>query len=160
LLNPGVDSYTAASLHRILFTYLGYLPNITDHLRLDILSKFKLITLALFAVYYLLTLIQVQLRRRYSGVNLGLDIGWVSLVLMLLATPWLMPWYASILLPIAALNIDDRRFLFASLAFCLSSTAYYMLLSTGIFQSWFMVGLPFLVLGLEMILSRSKRYVI
>ena len=160
LLNPGVDSYTAASLHRILFTYLGYLPNISHHLKLDILSKFKLITLALFAVYYLLTLIQMQLKRRYSGVDLGLDIGWVSLVLMLLATPWLMPWYASILLPIAALNINDRRFLFASLAFCLSSTGYYMLLSTGIFQSWFMVGLPFLVLGLEMIMYRSKRYVI
>jgi alpha-1,6-mannosyltransferase len=102
----------------------------------------------------------MQLQRRYSVANLGLDIGWVSLVLMLLATPWLMPWYASISLPVTALNIDDRRFLFASLAFCLSSTGYYMLLSTGIFQSWFMVGLPFLVLGLEMILPRSKRYVI
>jgi hypothetical protein len=50
LLNPGVDSYTAASLHRILFTYLGYLPNISHHLKSDILSKFKLITLAIFAV--------------------------------------------------------------------------------------------------------------
>jgi hypothetical protein len=60
LLNPGVDSYTAASLHRILFTYLGYLPNISHNLKSDILSKFKLITLAIFAVSYLLTLIQMQ----------------------------------------------------------------------------------------------------
>lgn len=160
LLNPGVDSHTAASLHRILFTYLGYFPNLTSQLKLDIVSKFKLITLALFGVYYLATLIQIFLRRRYSVDNLGLDIGWVSLTLMLLATPWLMPWYASILLPIAALNFDERGFVLATLAFCLSSTAYYILLSTGVFQSWFIIGLPCIVLAVNMMMYKSKRYVI
>lgn len=159
LLNPGVDSHTAASLHRILFTYLGYFTNISRQLKLDIVSKFKLITLAFFGVYYLLTMIQIFLRRRYTVNDLGLDIGWVSLTLMLLATSWLMPWYASILLPIAAINLDERRFVWASLAFCLSSTAYYMLLSTGVFQSWFIIGLPMVVLGVNMMMHRSKRYV-
>ncbi|MGC1395902.1 MAG: hypothetical protein WA828_16720 [Coleofasciculaceae cyanobacterium] len=160
LLNPGVESHTAASIHRIFFTYLGYLPSLSTKLKLDILSKFKLVTLALFGLYYFVTLVQISLQRRYSVTNLGLEIGWVSLILMLLATPWLMPWYASILLPIAVLNLDERKFVFASLAFCLSSTAYYMLLSTGVFQSWFIVGLPCLALGVNMFLPKSKRYLV
>lgn len=160
LLNPGVDSHTAASIHRLLFTYLGYLPNLSQQLKLDIVSKFKLVTLALFGLYYLVTLLQLAFRRRYSVDNLGLEIGWVSLILMLLATPWVMPWYASILLPIVALNLDERSFVSASLAFCLSSTAYYMLISTGVFQSWFIIGLPCLVLGVNRLLPGSKKYLV
>jgi alpha-1,6-mannosyltransferase len=104
-------------------------------------------------------LVQISLQRRYSAESLGLDIGWMSSTLLILATPWLMPWYASILLPVTALNIEDRRFVFTSLAFCLSSSGYYVLISTGVIQSWFVVGFPFLVLGVEMIMSRSKKYV-
>jgi alpha-1,6-mannosyltransferase len=138
---------------------LNYFPDLTNQLKLELLSKFKLITYAIFGIYYLVVLVQISLQRRYSAESLGLDIGWMSSTLLILATPWLMPWYASILLPVTALNIEDRRFVFTSLAFCLSSTGYYVLISTGVLQSWFVVGLPFLVLGVEMIMPRSKKYV-
>lgn len=159
LLNPGVEKYRAGSFHKILETYLNYFPELTNQFKLELLSKFKLITYAIFGIYYLVVLVQISLQRRYSAESLGLDIGWMSSTLLILATPWLMPWYASILLPVTALNIEDRRFVFTSLAFCLSSSGYYVLISTGVIQSWFVVGFPFLILGVEMIMSRSKKYV-
>jgi len=165
LLNPGVSNTlgplydTIGSFHRILATYLDYWPNLTPELKLDIITKFKLSTYVIFGAYYLVTLIQITLGRRYSEDDLGLDIGWLNWLLFVLATPWLMPWYTSILLPATALNFEERRFVIASLAFCLSSTAYYALIGTGVFQSWFVVGFPILVLGLELIISKSKKYV-
>lgn len=166
LLNPGVSDTlgpladTMGSFHRILATYLRYWPNLTSQFKMDIIAKFKLFTYAIFGAYYLVTLIQIPLRRRYSEDNLGLDIGWVSLLLFVLATPWLMPWYASTLLPATALNIDDRRFALTSLAFSMSSASHYALLSTGVFHSWFVVGFPILILGLDLIIPRSQRYVV
>ena len=166
LLNPGVSdtlgplSDTISSFHRIVATYLNEWTTLTKEFKLDILNKFKLSAYSVFGAFYLATLIQIPLRRRYSEVDLGLDIGWVSWILLVFSTPWLMPWYASILLPATALSFDERRFVLVSLAFCLSSTAFYFLIGTGVIQSWFVVGLPLLVFGLEMIRSRSKRYVV
>ena len=163
LLNPGVTNGAVGSFHKILATYLDAWPNLTLHTRLDIIGKFKLSTLAVFGVIYLAILVQFCLRplkQRDPELSLSLDIGWVNLALFLIATPWLMPWYASILLPAIALNIDERRFVFTGLAFCLSSSSYYALGGTGVIQSWMIVGFPTLVLGFDLLMSRSKRYVI
>jgi alpha-1,6-mannosyltransferase len=167
LLNPGVSDTlipigemigrdTIGSLHRIVATYLNFSSSLNFEAKQVIFEKFKLFTYAVFGSYYLRTLVEIPFRRRYSEVNLALDIGWVSFILFAVATSWVMPWYASILLPAIAITYEERRFVFTSLAFCLSSTAYYVLGSTGVIQSWFVAGLPLLVLGLEMLLPRAK----
>jgi hypothetical protein len=49
--------------------------------------------------------------------------GWATLAL-LVASAWLVPWYAIWLMPLAALGAD-RRLLVASIAFC----AYMMVIA-------------------------------
>jgi len=74
------------------------------------------------------------------------DIGWVTLVLLLFATPWLMPWYASIVLTIAALIPRARLFGLTSLAFGLSSSAQYLLQGHSSLKGLVSIGIPLLVL--------------
>jgi len=71
-------------------------------------------------IYYLVRLLKSYFRNNYSEITLISDIGWITLSLFLFATPWLMPWYPSILLPIAALSINAPHFVLTSLTFALS----------------------------------------
>ena len=79
-------------------------------------------------IYYLVTLLKSFFRSNYSEINLVSDIGWITLSLLLFATPWLMPWYPSILLPIAALSINAPHFVLTSLTFALFPS---IILGTG-----------------------------
>lgn len=122
LLNPGVKGYVARSLHHILYISLGFLPNLAAQTKEILLTGFTSATYFSFAIYYSWILIQIFVKRNYSEANVVSDIGWVTLVLFVFATPWLMPWYPSVLLPIAALSINYRLFVLTSLTFCLFSS--------------------------------------
>ncbi|MEG4004972.1 hypothetical protein QUA41_02520 [Microcoleus sp. Pol11C1] len=119
LLNPGVSSVTARSFHHLINLCLNFFPNITFETRQSILSFFKVFSYCIWIIYYLVTLLKSYFRSNYSEINLVSDIGWITLSLFLFATPWLMPWYPSILLPIAALSINAPHFVLTSLTFAL-----------------------------------------
>jgi hypothetical protein len=68
-----------------------------------------------FVVVLVALLLHTRRRRDRPGAWIA-PAGWATLAL-LLATAWLVPWYAIWLLPLAALA-DDRRLLAASLALC------------------------------------------
>jgi alpha-1,6-mannosyltransferase len=131
LINPGVEGKTALSLHYLLNASMSFLP-IAVQTKQIILSVFKYVTYIGFVIYYGLILLKPHLTRNYSETNLVTDIGWVTLVLFLFATPWLMPWYASILLPIAALSAHSLLFVLTSLTFSLSSNFIYGGAGSGI----------------------------
>jgi alpha-1,6-mannosyltransferase len=70
------------------------------------------------------------------------DMGWVTLVLMLYGTSWLMPWYVSILYPIAAVLPTARLFGLTVLMFGVSSAAMYSLQADAGLRSLVAIGLP------------------
>ena len=118
LLNP--SSATARSFHHLIYVCLNLLPNITFETRQSIVPSSKGFSYCIWMIYYLVTLLKSYFRNNYSEINLVSDIGWITLSLLLFATPWLMPWYPSILLPIAALSINAPHFVLTSLTFALS----------------------------------------
>ncbi len=120
LLNPGTAGATARSFHHALNLFLNFLPNVNVETTEIILSFFKYFAYLSWIVYYAGTLIKSFFRKNDSEINLVSDIGWTTLTLFLFATPWLMPWYPSILLPIAALSINSPKFVLTSLTFSLS----------------------------------------
>jgi alpha-1,6-mannosyltransferase len=120
LLNPGVVSATARSFHHLINIGLNLFPNITFETSQSILSFLKGFSYCIWMIYYLVTLLKSYFRSNYSEINLVSDIGWITLSLFLFATPWLMAWYPSILLPIAALSINAPHFVLTSLTFALS----------------------------------------
>ncbi|WP_293296274.1 MULTISPECIES: hypothetical protein [unclassified Microcoleus] len=120
LLNPGVSGATARSFHHMINICLTLLPNVTFETRTNFLSLLKQLTYLSWIGFYTGTLIRSYFRKNDSEINLVSDIGWTTLTLFLFATPWLMPWYSSILLPIAALSINSPNFVLTSLTFCLS----------------------------------------
>ncbi|UNU24600.1 hypothetical protein [Microcoleus vaginatus] len=120
LLNPGTGGATARSFHHAINLFLNFLPNVTVEIRESILSFLKYFAYLSWIVYYAGTLIKSLFRKKDSEIKLVSDIGWTTLTLFLFATPWLMPWYPSILLPIAALSINSPHFVLTSLTFSLS----------------------------------------
>ena len=120
LLNPGVSGATARSFHHVINVGMSFFPNVTFETSQSILSFLKQFTYLGWIVFYTWTLIKSYFRQNDSEINLVSDIGWTTLTLFLFATPWLMPWYPSILLPIAALSINSPHFVLTSLTFCLS----------------------------------------
>lgn len=133
LFNPGVaEGLRARSLHHLLNILLKLSPNFTDQTKQVIMSGFKSLTYLIFIIYYGWILLKIFFKRSYSETNLISDIGWTTLVLFLFATPWLMTWYPSVLLPIAALSINSQLFVLTSLTFCLSSG---IIVGTGSGQS-------------------------
>lgn len=150
LINPGVKGKTALSLHYLLNSLLLFLP-LADQTKEKLLSMFTLTTYIGFIVYYSLILLKPYFKRRYSEVELFTDIGWVTLILFLFATPWLMPWYPSILLAIAALSTNSPLFVLVSLTFSLSSNFIYGGAGSGIsafsiFSTLTIIGPPILML--------------
>lgn len=127
LFNPGVGIKTSGSLHNLVVVISDRL--LTPALGQSILTVFRLLTYLAFAVYYGWTLLKIAFKPNYSETNLLLDIGWITFVLFLFATPWYQPWYPTILLPIVALNAQFRFFALAVLVFCLSSTAMNFVLA-------------------------------
>ena len=120
VLNPATSGATARSFHHAINLFLNFLPNVSVETREGILSFLKYFAYLSWIVYYAGTLIKSLFRKKSSEINLVADIGWTTLTLFLFATPWLMSWYPSILLPIAALSINSPNFVLTSLTFCLS----------------------------------------
>ncbi len=102
LLNPPVVSATARLFHHLINIGRNFFPNITLDTSPSILSFLKGFSYCIWMMYYLVTLLKSYFRNNYSEINLVSNIGWITLSLFLFATPWVMPWYPSLLLPIAA----------------------------------------------------------
>jgi alpha-1,6-mannosyltransferase len=84
-------------------------------------SGIRALALALFAVALGLLLV-----RTWRGMSWVTAAGWATLA-MLVSSAWLMPWYVTWLLPLAALG-RDRRLVGATLALC----AYLVVMRTPI----------------------------
>jgi alpha-1,6-mannosyltransferase len=102
LLNPRVVSATDRLFHNVINIGQNFFSKITLDTSQSILSFLKGFSYCIWMIYYLVTLLKSYFRNNYSEINLVSDIGWITLSLFLFATPWLMPWYPSLLLPIAA----------------------------------------------------------
>jgi alpha-1,6-mannosyltransferase len=120
LVNPGVSGQTARSIHHFINLFSVFFTNANVEIWdlkawAALTAKVSRVTFLCFAGYYLWVLLQPYFRRNYSELNLVVDIGWVTLVLLLIATPWFMPWYPSVLMPIAFLSVDAPGLLLTSL---------------------------------------------
>lgn len=137
LLNPGVVGRASGSLHSLLDAalQLSVIPGSLAQLRWPIIKGFTLIASAGFVAYYIWSLAKIYFKPGKYEPNLSLIIGWVTLVLFLFATPWYRPWYATVLFPVIALNINSQLFVLTSITFCLcSSCSYYLLNANDIFN--------------------------
>ncbi|MBF2029279.1 MAG: hypothetical protein IGS48_21380 [Oscillatoriales cyanobacterium C42_A2020_001] len=161
LFNPGVTGQYQSSIHALAragFETLPYFmvdapePSVYKYWLLD-LSRYTLIGFAIFYAWTALTL----LRRSATAARLLEDMGWVTLVLMLYATSWLMPWYVSILYAIAVVLPRARLFGLTTLMFGVSSSAMYLLQGDAGLRSLCAVGLPTLTLLVGSIWLRQKR---
>jgi len=70
----------------------------------------------LFLAAFALATVVLLVRTARGGIDWRVAAGWATLAL-LLATAWLLPWYAVWLLPLAAVS-GDRRLCAATLLFC------------------------------------------
>ena len=120
LVNPGVSGQTARSIHHFINLFAVFFTNANVEIWdlqawAALTTKVSRVTFICFAVYYLWVMLQPYFRRDYSELDLVADIGWITLLLLLIATPWFMPWYPSVLLPIAFLSVDAPGLLLTSL---------------------------------------------
>ncbi|EKQ69741.1 hypothetical protein OsccyDRAFT_2385 [Leptolyngbyaceae cyanobacterium JSC-12] len=161
LFNPGVTGQYQSSIHALVRAGLETLP----YFMLDApepsqykywllgLSRLTLIGFAIFYAWTALTL----LRRSATAAQLLEKIGWVTLVLMLYATSWLMPWYVSTLYAIAVVLPQAHLFGLTTLMFGVSSSAMYLLQGDAGLRSLCAVGLPTLTLLVGAIWLRQKQ---
>jgi len=163
LLNPGVTGQYQSSLHTLVKFGLDLVrifspETLTIAQQQIILLTTVRLTLVGFAGFYAWVIWRSYRRRQDTSLHLVEDIGWVTLVLLLFATPWLMPWYASIVLTIAALIPTSRLFGLTSLAFGLSSSAQYLLQGHASLKGLVSIGIPItvFVLGINLLKSTSQ----
>ena len=163
LLNPGVAGQYQSSW--VAFARFGldllriFMPaSLSLAQQKPILVALAQLTLIGFAAAYSWVALKALRRNFYSSSQLMEDMSWVTLILLLFATSWLMPWYASVLLTFAALMPQNRLFGWVSLAFGLSSSTQYLLEGHGALKSALMVGLPMLalILGARTLTDRSS----
>lgn len=111
LVNPGVNGQTARSIHHLVNLLLLHFAGMTEADWASTATTVARISYIGFGVYYLWLLLQAYRKPGYSEENLVNDIGWATVALFLFATPWVMPWYPSALLPIAFLAVSPELFL-------------------------------------------------
>jgi alpha-1,6-mannosyltransferase len=162
LLNPGVVGQYQSSLHTLVKFGLDLVRIFSpDTLTLAqqqiILLMVVRLTLIGFVGFYGWVVWRSCRRWDDTPLHLVEDIGWVTLVLLLFATPWLMPWYASIVLTIAALIPASRLFGLTSLAFGLSSSVQYLLQGHASLKGLVSIGIPITAFILGVKLIRSTR---
>jgi alpha-1,6-mannosyltransferase len=151
LLNPGVIGQYQSSLPALLrasFETLqiflpGFLP-LSD--QKQVLLRVARSGLLVFALFYGWVMLRMFWKHTYSAMHLLEAMGWVTLVLMLYSTAWLMPWYVSVLLAIAAVIPTARVFGITTLMFMVSSSAMYWLQGDAGLRSLVALGLPTLAL--------------
>lgn len=150
LLNPGVSGQFQSSIHAIARFGLDLLrifapESMNVSLQRDLLGQFNQVTLLGFLGFYGWRLWRSDRYWKSTPRMLLEEMGWVTMVLMLFATSWLMPWYCSVLLTFAALLPRAHLFGATSLAFGLSSSAQYVLVNNSSIKSLVSVGVPIVV---------------
>ncbi|MBD2021904.1 hypothetical protein H6F43_17120 [Leptolyngbya sp. FACHB-36] len=123
LLNPATAQTTARSLHHVLYVSLRSLTPVSSATRETIVAMAARLSFYGFILYAGCIYLRLFFKRQYAENDLVMDMGWITLVLFLFATPWLMPWYPTVLLSIAVLAPNASRFALVSLTFCLSAGA-------------------------------------
>ncbi|MBW4443635.1 MAG: hypothetical protein KME10_20850 [Plectolyngbya sp. WJT66-NPBG17] len=161
IVNPGVAGQYQSSLMSIAKFSLDlvriFTPgNLTLTAQQSILSTLASATLLGFLGFYSWQLWRSDKRWNNTPQMLLEDMGWTTLVLMLLATSWLMPWYCSILITFAALIPQSRVFGLTTLAFALSSSAQYLLGMNSSLKSLVSIGIPVLTLIISAFIFRSN----
>jgi alpha-1,6-mannosyltransferase len=151
ILNPGVSGQYQSSLMAMAKFFFDLVRIFKpEHLDLTqqrlILSTLANATLIGFFGFYCWQLHRSDQRWNNTPEMLLEDMGWTTLVLMLFATAWLMPWYCSILITFAALIPKARLFGLTTLAFALSSSAQYLLGMNASLKSLVSIGVPVLTL--------------
>lgn len=151
LLNPGVEGQFQSSLPAIArflldITRIFMAPEwLTLEMGQTLLLGLVRLTIVGFIGFYAWRLWRSDRYWDNTPQKLLEEMGWVTLVLLLFATPWLMPWYSSILITFAALIPRARLFGLTSLAFALSSSAQYVLAGNSSIKSFVSIGLPIAV---------------
>lgn len=151
LFNPGVIGQYRASLPELA----QFGAKVVRSLELQTISllqerlwlrQFSRWLLYSYASFYGWVLLKRLWQRHYKPLALLEDLGWVTLILMLLATPWVMPWYASSLWAIAVVLPKDRLFPIVCLTYMVTSAAQYALQGLDGLGSLITVVLPILVI--------------
>lgn len=162
LLNPGVVGQYQSSLPALLRASFETLQIfVPDFLPLgdqkQTLLQVARYGLLIFVTFYALTIFHMFRKPTYSAPNLMEAIGWVTLVLMLYSTSWLMPWYVSVLLAIAAVIPTAQVFGLTTLMFMVSSSAMYWLQGDAGLRSLVTLGLPTLALIISSKMFATQR---
>jgi len=153
LLNPGVVGQSRASLHEFIQFSVDVIQGVMAHpLSLaeerSLLQRVSQYLTGSYLLIYIWFLLHSLMQPTYKLPHLLSDIGWVTLILFLGATPWVMPWYASGMIAIAVVSPCDqlRR---ASFAYSFTSALQYLLQGFPGLNSLIMIGVPVLVLLLR-----------
>lgn len=163
LLNPGVVGQYQSSLPALLRAWLETFKALVPEAPSPTEQKYWLLqfsryVLIGFAAFYVWVVLQIFRRPSYSSMTLLEDMGWVTLVLMLYATSWLMPWYVSILYAMAAVLPSARLFGLTVLMFGVSSSAMYWLQGDAGLRSLMAIGLPtFTILAGSWVLKGERK---
>lgn len=163
LLNPGVVGQYQSSIPALIRAGFETLPYFVPTAPPASAYKYWLLDFAryllgVFVGFYIWTCLRM-FRRNYTAAHLLEDMGWVTLVLMLYATSWLMPWYVSILYAIAVVVPQARLLGLTTLSFGVSSSAMYLLQGDAGLRSLCAIGLPSLILIAGVGWRRSWRQV-
>ncbi|WP_431658544.1 hypothetical protein [Pantanalinema rosaneae] len=162
LLNPGVVGQYLSSIPALVMSSmnelrrLSLLPLSLAQQKAWLAQLVQGLTIA-FGLFYLAILMRIWRKPNYLSLNLIADMGWVTLVLFLFATSWLMPWYASIVITFAALQPRAPLFGMTALIFGLSSSMQYLFQGNSLLRSLVTIGLPVLVLVLGKFWLQPRR---
>ena len=134
LSNPASQWLTAGSYHNILRSLINFagplLPPLIVQKQAGIVSLLRSATFLLYGVYFAWTCWRLYRDKSFETSRLLVEMGWVTLVLLLFATPWYQPWYATVLLCfVALLNFDEPLFCRIALTFSVSGAVAYYLFS-------------------------------
>ncbi|HEY9908266.1 MAG TPA: hypothetical protein V6D18_11765 [Thermosynechococcaceae cyanobacterium] len=164
LVNPGVTGQYMASIVALARSSMDWFrlffpAALSLQEERFLLVKLTQYLLVGFAAFYAWTALRALRRSPYSATHLLEDIGWVTLVLLLFATSWLMPWYASILLSVAIVIPRSELFGVATMMFSLSSSAQYVFQGHQSLRSLVTIALPGLAMlvGGVLLAPRSSR---
>lgn len=124
LVNPATRGMVARSVHHLASLVLEHGPELEPEQREEALSQELLFCTIAFGIYYLWAALKPLVRSDHTEAGLVADLGWVTMTLFLVATPWVMPWYPAILLPFAILSGSPFLAL-CSLVFSLSTGVIY-----------------------------------
>jgi alpha-1,6-mannosyltransferase len=162
LMNPAVSWNAWGSFHYILLCIvqaLGrVLPDVNPY---RVLRFFKLGSQVLYAGWYFALLRKVYIRGDGDPRRLRLVMTWSVLLLFLLATPWYMPWYATLLVPMVVLTLgrtsseEDKTLAWAALVYSFASASHYILSPPGGSRLGFCLATVITILPTVAILARG-----